>query len=259
MSESVFARVGPGRFRATPLARGPWDPQAQHGGAAAALLVRELERVAGDPPLVLARLTLEFLRPVPLDELEVEIGVMRTGRRVQLLEGWLRNESGREMVRARALRLMPSEVPGFSDREPPPTPPERGEASDYPATEPTFATDAMDIRFIEGAFQQPGPACAWFRLRHPLVQGEPTSSLQRLAAAADFGNGISATVSWDDHVFINPDLTLYIEREPEGEWICLRAKTTIHPGSIGIAESVLYDLRGRVGHASQALLVARRG
>ncbi len=88
--------------------------------------------------------------------------------------------------------------------------------------------------------------------------GEKPSPLQRLAAAGDFGNGISATLSWDDYLFINPDLTLYIEREPVGEWICLDSQTRISADGIGIAESVLYDLRGRVGRATQALLVAPR-
>ena len=84
------------------------------------------------------------------------------------------------------------------------------------------------------------------------------SPFQRLAAAGDFGNGISATLSWDDYLFINPDLTLYIEREPVGEWICLESETRIARDGIGVAESVLYDERGRVGRATQALLVAPR-
>jgi hypothetical protein len=59
-------------------------------------------------------------------------------------------------------------------------------------------------------------------------------------------------------MYINPDLTLYVEREPIGEWICLDSQTRIAAGGIGIAESVLYDRRGRVGRATQALLVAPR-
>jgi hypothetical protein len=92
----------------------------------------------------------------------------------------------------------------------------------------------------------------------PLVSGEEPSALQRLAAAGDFGNGISAVLPWDRYVFINPDLTLYIDRPPEGEWICLEARTIIPAGGVGIAESTIYDQRGRVGRAVQALLVASR-
>jgi hypothetical protein len=120
-----------------------------------------------------------------------------------------------------------------------------------------FAPDAIEIRFVAGGFGG-GPATAWFRLRRPLVDGEQPSPLQRLAAAGDFGNGISAVLSWDEYVFINPDLTLYVERQPEGNWICLESRTTLAPGGTGTAESVLWDEHGRIGRASQALLVARR-
>jgi hypothetical protein len=50
MSESVFLADGrrrPGRERFIPTehARGPWDPQALHGGAPAALMTTAFERV----------------------------------------------------------------------------------------------------------------------------------------------------------------------------------------------------------------------
>ncbi|MGN6169470.1 MAG: thioesterase family protein, partial [Solirubrobacteraceae bacterium] len=125
------------------------------------------------------------------------------------------------------------------------------------AKRPMFATEAMEIRFTHGHFGERGPAGAWFRLRVPLVAGETTSALQRLAATADFGNGISSIVSWEDHLFINPDLTLYIERAPDGEWIHLDAETRIAPDGVGIATGALRDEQGQVGRATQALVVQR--
>ena len=121
-----------------------------------------------------------------------------------------------------------------------------------------FAPDAIEIRFVVRRLGT-GPV-------HGLVSPAPAARrperrprrLQHLAAAGDFGNGISATLSWDEYLFINPDLTLYIEREPVGEWICLESETRISADGIGLAESVLYDQRGRVGRATQALLVAPR-
>jgi hypothetical protein len=116
----------------------------------------------------------------------------------------------------------------------------------------------MEIRFARGAFAEVGPAFAWFRLRVPLVAGEPTSALQRLAAAGDFGNGIATAVSWSTHVFINPDLTIYVEREPRGEWIGLDATTRVGTQGAGISDSVLHDEQGRVGRSMQSLYVAAR-
>lgn len=260
MSDTAVFAGHDGRFVASELARGPWDPHAQHGGAPAALLMRAFERCEGEDELAIARVTYEFLRPVPLGELEVEASVTRARRRVQWLEGSILDGSGESLVRARALRVTPADAGGMTSGEPPPPPgPEQGTAHNLPPPHglPMFAPNAIEIRFVAGGFGG-GPSTAWFRLRRPLVEGEEPSPLQRLAAAGDFGNGISAVLSWDEYVFINPDLTLYIDRLPLGEWICLQSQTTLAPGGIGTAESVLFDERGRVGRASQALLVARR-
>jgi hypothetical protein len=256
-AEPVFQAEN-GRFVASELARGPWDPRAQHGGAPAALLMRAFEQLPASDGLALARVTYELLRPAPIGPVEVRAAIAREGRRVQLLEASMVAD-GVEVVRARALRVRRAEVgEAGGDRAAPPPGPAHGRALELrPPHRPMFAPDAVEIRFVAGGWGD-GPCTAWFRLRRPLVAGETPSPLQQLAAAGDFGNGISAVMSWDDYLFINPDLTLYVEREPVGEWMCLDSQTRIHAGGIGIAESVLFDERGRVGRATQALLVAPR-
>jgi hypothetical protein len=256
-NHAVFVQDG-AKFHATGLARGPWSPDAQHGGAAAALLMREFERLESTE-LLLARVTYEFVRPVPLGDLMVEASVSRPGRRVQLLEGSIHEPDGTEVVRARALRVrrVDTQVPWTASAPPPG--PEHGRDNDFQSPHrPMFAPDAIEIRFVAGRFHGGGPATAWFRLKAPIVDGEQPTPLQRLAAAGDFGNGISSVLSWDEYLFINPDLTLYIDREPVGEWIGLESHTIIAPEGVGTAESVLYDTKGRVGRATQSLLVAPR-
>jgi Acyl-CoA thioesterase C-terminal domain/Acyl-CoA thioesterase N-terminal domain len=256
--EAVFVRDG-AHYAATQLARGPWDPRACHGGAPAALLVHAFERCSPRDGLRLARITFEFIRPVPLGTLTVAAEVIRPGRRVTLLEGAIRDADGVEVARARALRVVPSEL-GEPPAAPPPfAGPERGRANDFgDEGRPMFATDALEIRFVEGAFRRLGPSTAWFRLRQPIVGGSDPSPFELLAAAGDFGNGIATTLSWEEHVFINPDLTLYLEREPRGEWVALQSEMRVALGSVAVAESVLWDQEGRVGRATQALVVGRR-
>lgn len=261
MSDAIYHPDGPGRFAPTELARGPWDPGAQHGGAPAALLAGVLEQLDAEQPMAVARLTYEFLRPVPLEPLEVRTRVARPGRRVQLLEATL-HAGDQEVARAVALRIRRADVhapdPGVEPS--PPRDPEASDAIDMPWFDgpPMFARDGMEVRFAQGAFAEVGPAFAWFRLRVPVVAGAVTSPLQRLAAAGDFGNGIATAVPWTTHVFINPDLTLYVEREPVGEWIGLDARTRVGDQGVGISDSVLHDERGRVGRAMQSLYVAER-
>ena len=258
MSEAAVFTSSNGRFVATEYARGPWDPNAQHGGAPAALLMRAFEQVEGDPQLMISRVTYELLRPVPLGELDVTCSVLRPGRRVQLLEGSIAAPDGTEVVRARALKVAAADTDA-GEVDPPPRSPEGVDPDPMDRWEvTTFPGDAMEIRFVEGGFGETGPSTAWFRLRVPLIAGEVPTGLQRLAAAADFPNGIASEVPWAEYVFINPDLTLYIERVPVGEWICLDARMRVATGGVGFSEAVLYDREGRVGRSLQSLYVAPR-
>ncbi|MFZ1994112.1 MAG: thioesterase family protein [Solirubrobacteraceae bacterium] len=258
--DAVFVQDGD-RFSATDLALGPWYPGALHGGAPAALLVHAVNGHAAADGLRLARITYEFVRPVPQARLKVAVEVVRPGRRVTLLDAVLRDGDDTEVTRARALLLRPSDLgePAAGRAGPPFPGPEDGVRNDWEGRKGRgFATDAMEIRFVKGRFLEPGDAIAWFRLRHPVVGGRPVHPLERVAAAGDFGNGIAAVLDWDEHVFINPDLTLYIERPPVDEWVALESQTRIERGSVGVAESVLWDRGGRIGHAIQALVIGPR-
>jgi hypothetical protein len=259
--DAVFVQDGD-RFRATDLALGPWYPGALHGGAPAALLVHAVNAHGAADGLRLARITYEFVRPVPLAELTVAVNVVRPGRRVTLLDVVLRDGEGTEVTRARALLVRPSEVGAATAAEAvePPFPgPEQGVRNDWEGRQGRgFATDAMEIRFVKGRFLEPGEATAWFRLRHPLVAGHSVDPLESVAAAGDFGNGIAAVLDWDEYLFINPDLTVYVERPPVDEWVALESRTRIEAGSVGVAESVIWDRRGRIGHATQTLVIGPR-
>jgi hypothetical protein len=255
MSErALFVRDGDG-YRATELALGPWAPGALHGGPPAALIAHELSAHAPDG-LRLARITLDLVRSVPLGSLTLDVATVRPGRRVTLLDGTLRDVDGVEVTRARALFLAPTEL-DVTPLTPPPFPgPEDGVANDWRHPTPMFATHGMEIRFVEGSFRAVGPSIAWFRLAEPLIEGESTLGFDRVVAAGDFGNGIAPAVPWEGHTFINPDLTVFTEREPVDEWVALQALTRVQRGSAAIAESVLWDRRGRIGRAVQTLLVA---
>ena len=106
---------------------------------------------------------------------------------------------------------------------------------------------AMEYRFAEGGFIEPGPAQAWMRMRHPLVAGEVPTPLQRVLTAADSGNGVSSTLDWSRYLFINVDLSVHLVRLPHGEWVGLDAITIPEPTGIGITDTALFDERGPLG------------
>jgi hypothetical protein len=111
---------------------------------------------------------------------------------------------------------------------------------------------------VSGAFGEPGPACAWTRMRYPLVPDEEPSPLERVLVVADSGSGLSGLLAASAWYFINPELTVHLHREPAGEWICLDAHTTISAGGTGLATSVLSDRVGPAGVGAQSLLIRPR-
>jgi hypothetical protein len=248
-------------YRATELTRGPWDPGAQHAGPPSALLAREIERLPGSERFQVGRVSLDILRPVPIGPVHLSARVLRPGRRVQLVEAEL-SDGEQVLMRATAwqLEIAPVELPeGTVERPSAPRGPEHGEEADFfrGAEEEGYHT-AMEVTFAAGRFMELGPATAWLRMRVPLVAGEETTPLQRTLVAADVGNGISAVLDWRRHLFINVDLSVHLERMPEGEWVCVDAVTLPHEHGIGTAESVLFDERGRIGRAAQSLLLSER-
>jgi hypothetical protein len=257
--DAIFHPDGAG-FVATPLARGPWDPNAQHGGAPSALLARAVDRHEPEPAMQVARLTIELLRPVPLGPVSVRTRTVRPGKKVQLIEAALFS-GATEVARATGLRIREKalELPAVAATDDQLTPaPEGGSRMPFERMTDTSFADAMDIVAVLGAPGIAGPGTAWFRLRVPVVAGEAVTPLQRVAAAADFGNGISSVVDWDDGwLFINPDLTVSLHRCPVGEWVGLEATT--YPGRLGagLAEAALYDESGRIGRSVQSLLLDR--
>lgn len=256
MTEAIFERLGDGVFSATEYARGPWDPNAQHGGAPAALLAGELENHEPQPHMRIVRVTYELLRPVSLGELHVSTEMVRPGKRVQLLDAALSAPDGTELVRARAVRVARAPLGAGTLVEETPAAPENFPTSPAPWGEKALPGGGVEIRFTEGALNKPGPATAWFRLRVPVIAGEQPTPLQRLMVAADFPNGISSELDWHEWLFINPDLTVYVEREPRGEWVALQAHTRITEGETALAQAVLFDTEGRVGRSLQSLYVA---
>jgi hypothetical protein len=281
MSDSIFLAEGD-TFAPTEHARGPWDPRALHGGAPAALIAAAFERMQPGAELPVARLSFEFLRPVPMAPLTLSTRITRPGRRVQALEAEL-SAAGVTVCRANALRLVsvPEELPELAlarvraARPAAIDPPESGHDVLFALDDmerKSFAASAMEMRFLSGhplAGELPerdttsnhlpsGAATVWMRLRHPLLPEEPLTPLARVAAAADFGNGVAAAVPFDEYLFINADLTISLDRRPLGEWVALDARTLLHPGGVGWAESVLHDELGPVGRATQALVVQRR-
>lgn len=208
--------------------------------------------------MLVARFSCEILRPVPVGEISVTARVARAGRSVEMLEASA-SAGGREVARATAWRVLRT----AADPVPAGQPASAGLPGQYPALpQPNSWGDgylsAIEWRPIRGGFAEIGPAVVWGRMRYPLVPDEEPSPLDRALVIADSGNGVSGELDFRRWHFINPEVTVHLHREPEGEWICLDAQTAISRGGAGLATSVLSDVAGPFGVGAQSLLIAPR-
>ena len=259
----------------TEYARGPWDARHCHGGPVSAMLARACETVSSGEGAVsinwqITRLTIELTRPVPVGEpLLLSTEVERGGRKVSVVAASLSNTDGVEIAKVRALRIRRQD---FSLDEHPTTASAlqgepgigRHERVSWAVADDliAFHSHGAEHRIVEGSWNDPGPISVWIRLTTVLVAGEQPSGVQRAAAAADFGNGVSSSIDFDKYLFINPDLSVHLARPPVGEWIGMvshsRYGTDTMSTGAGFAESELYDGDGRVGRSVQSLFVDPR-
>ncbi len=263
MPVSAYQVHSSGRYRASVLTRGPWHPEHQHAGPPIALVCRAIEHAAAGQGLThIARLTANLLRPVPIGELAIEVATDYAGRNAGHFSASI-IAGGKEVARFTALAQRENDMP-IPDGLPghplalAPKGPDESTACTFPfAGKLVGYADLVETRIAHGKMFS-GPCAIWFRLRHPLLEDELPSAYQRVAVAADSGNGISAVLDLERYSFVNSDLTINLLRRPRGEWICLDARTHLGPNGAGLAESALYDVHGLIGRAMQSLAVSRR-
>lgn len=257
---AYFRRLDRSRFEATRHVGGAWNTLDQHVAPALGLLVHAVERdrdVRRADGLVVARLSFDILGTMPVDVVETEVRVLRPGRTVELVEAAL-SHAGRVAVLLRAWLLRPGDTARLAATALPPIAPPAA----TPAWDPTTVWPGGFIESVEVRRTQvhPGRASFWVRTPVALVDGEPVSGLARAAGLLDIANGMTVAASPLDVAFPNVDLTVHLVAEPRGEWVGFDTTVSFGPSGLGLTHSVVHDVDGPVGTASQCLTVrpARR-
>lgn len=241
-------------YVATHHTRGPWNIQAQHGGPPAALLARAMEQLvaAETGEWMTTRYTIDFLRPIPVGEpLLVAAEVTRRGAKILNLAATLLS-GDRPLARASALfvRCAPLGLPPGASPAPHLVDPEPLPVHDFPF----FRWDVGYHTAVDGRRGEHGSV--WLRPRHPLVEGEDLSPLQRVLLVADAINGVGFVLDLARFSFINADLTVHLHRLPAGTWVQLAATHTSQSNGVGLVDAALSDERGSIGRALETQVVA---
>ena len=182
--------------------------------------------------------------------------VLRPGRAVELVEGVL-SQNGRPALRARVWRLSTGDTSSVRGGELDALPPvEADDAFDLSTVWPGGYIASLDVRAVDGP--NPGRTTAWITTPLQIVAGEPTTALAQFTLLVDTANGIAVRRPPEEWQFPNVDLTIHLFRQPEGAWVGFDTRVTFGPAGHGLTSTDLYDARGHVGRAEQALLVRPR-
>ena len=272
MSDSFFAEpeirnvdgVDVEWFTPNDHARGPWDPEACHAGPPTGLLARALERVL--PTIRLARITVDLARPIPMAGFRIDAQVTRSGRTVGTTSAALVDGDGVARVTATGIHIATQQEPVFeatldtsgimtphvADATPGPFPIQVDRRHGLPG----FSGEAVRIRYPDGESPTPGARTIWMNTAD-LLPNETPSPFQRICPLADCGNAFSRHFEPNEIMFVNPDLTIALHRDPVGDWFGSKAVSQWQPTGIGLADAVLFDDLGPVGKAMQTMILRR--
>jgi len=243
---AYFVAEGDG-LQPVPEARSPWAPDMLHGRLLAGLAARAVELEPHDPELRIARLTVDMFRSPPMTPFHAVTNVVRDGRRVRVVEVSIRC-GALEVARATALQLRGGEHPGAAVWHAPGwTVPDPNE---LPQGEEVSTYGGWDLRLVtQGGFWSSERKQLWARDTWSLVEGEPSSAAVRAALASDLPNPL-ANSGAQGLQFINADLTMFLGRLPESEWIGLDVTDHLGHDGVAIGSCRLYDTTGAIGWSS---------
>ncbi len=251
--DSVVADCGDGEFHPSPLASGPF--LGLQGGVIAAMLFRTGQALVPAEFRPIAQRT-EFFRAAPVAPCRATARIVKSGRRIMSIDCELTSISGEQtFARSQSAFATPSAI----SVEPPDITPWDGHASpetlrSRSSNSPHGGPWLMDV--LEGRADPTGPV--WFRWSRPLFTGDCDLTFASILSPADWTHGIARpgypglppAKAWPNY-----DLSIHVERQPQGQWIGLRPEGRWRPDGFGIGYSDLIDQAGLFGRVAMGVVI----
>lgn len=245
-------------YKPTLHAQGAWNEHEQHMAPATGVLARELELFSPQSNLRIARISLDILGLIPLQEFTITTRCIRPGKTIELIEAVM-SSGGRDSIIARAWRLLTqdtAEIAGLEDlvaRSHPESLPVWEEMKGWPGG------FIESIKLVSDPARRPGKGLVWLTTELDMVQDEDTSDLVRLIGLVDTANGVvprkGLKMSEMQWAFPNTDLQIHMHRLPQGKWLGIEAVQQYGNDGIGLTSAILHDLQGPFGRSEQILTI----
>lgn len=245
-------------YQPTKHAQGAWNEHEQHMAPATGVLTAELNGYAPQDNMRIARISLDILGLIPLDDFTITTRCIRPGKTIELIEAVM-SSRGRDAIIARAWRLMTqdtSEIAGIEDQQ----------SAHKP--EDLSAWDGMkgwpggfieSVRLVTDTQRRPGRGMIWITNDVEMVEGVPTDDLVHLLGMVDTANGVVPRVGLGlsklEWMFPNTDLQIHMHRAPRGRWLGIDAIQQYGDDGIGLTSAILHDTQGPFGRSEQILTI----
>lgn len=250
--------VSVAHYQPTKHAQGAWNEHEQHMAPATGVLTAELNGYAPQDNMRIARVSLDILGLIPLDDFIITTRCIRPGKTIELIEAVM-SSRGRDAIIARAWRLMTqdtSEIAGLEDQKAPYNPeglPVWDEMKGWPGG------FIESVRLVTDTQRRPGRGMIWITNDIEMIEGVATDDLVHLLGMVDTANGVvprlGIGLSKLEWMFPNTDLQIHMHRAPQGRWLGIEAVQQYGEDGIGLTSAILHDTQGPFGRSEQILTI----
>ena len=245
-------------YQPTDHAQGAWNEHEQHMAPATGVLTHELSQFMPQDNMRIARISLDILGLIPLDDFTITTRCIRPGKTIELIESVM-SSRGRDCIIARAWRLLTqdtSSIAGLEDKRAPHQPADLPTWDDMKGWPGGFINS---VRLVAEPDRRAGKGMVWITNDLQMVAGVPTTDLVHLLGLVDTANGVVprlglglANAEW---MFPNTDLQIHMHRLPKGRWLGIEAVQQYGADGIGVTSAILHDVHGPFGRSEQILTI----
>ncbi len=239
---AYFTSAEDGTFEPTQFAQSHWGDDHLNGPAVVGLLARTLEGHCGSPDFMPTRLTADLFRAARNAKTNIDIRVVRDGRRVRAVDGEL-IQDGRLVARATLIQYRRSSAPPGRQWTGPTTF-VRPHEDDGTAL-PFVGSDDVGWTRSPAAHQNDSRK-RFYNKGINVVAGEKSSPFVRAVMIAE-ATSLVTNLGTRGIGYINGDLTVALARLPLDEWIGVQGDSHWESDGVAVGTATLFDHQGAFG------------